>query len=108
MVGFTFIIHFTFHPSIFNIVFVFDAGMEVFVWIGKGATANEKRLGIQYAQKYLNDYKRPAWLPISRVIEGAESEYFTECLDPEEQKGYVPKKINANKDAAPAPAAQKR
>ena len=78
------------------------------MWIGKGATANEKRLGIQYAQKYLAEYKRPAWLPISRVIDGGESDHFIQCLDPEEQKGYVPKKVNANKDSAPAPVAQKR
>lgn len=75
-----------------NDVFVFDAGHEVFVWIGKKATADEKRLGLQYAQNYLSMYNRPMWLPISRVLEGGEHETFIECIDDEEFKVYVPKK----------------
>jgi len=56
--------------------FVFDAGHQVYAWVGKGASANEKRLAMLYAQNYLKDYKRPIWLPISRIIEGSENESF--------------------------------
>ena len=93
-----------------NDVFVFDAVSEVFVWIGKKATANEKRLGIQYAQDYLIKYKRPAWLPISRLFEGAENEVFLNALDAPENKGYVPKKAAGKeaKDTAPSPQMQRK
>lgn len=82
-----------------NDVFVFDSLYEVFVWVGKSATAQEKRLGLQYAQQYLTKYNRPAWLPISRVLEKGENEVFISSLDPPEQKGYIPKKKSASKDA---------
>jgi len=56
--------------------FVFDAGHQVYAWVGKGASANEKKLAMLYAQNYLKDFKRPIWLPISRIIEGSENETF--------------------------------
>jgi len=59
-----------------NDTFILDNGAEIFVWIGKKASANEKKLGMQYAQRYLSDYGRPAYLPISRVLEGSENELF--------------------------------
>lgn len=62
-------------------VFVYDNGMEVFVWVGSKATAQEKAKGLQYAQDYLGKYGRPAWLPISKVVEGGESEVFVKSLD---------------------------
>jgi gelsolin len=64
-----------------NDVFVFDAGHEVFVWIGKGASANERKQGLGYAQTYLKDHSRPSVTPISRVLEGGENEAFRACLD---------------------------
>ncbi|KAI3645776.1 hypothetical protein MP228_008704 [Amoeboaphelidium protococcarum] len=60
---------------------VYDSGHEVFVWIGKSASAQEKRNGLQYAQDYLAKYNRPAYLPISRVLEGGENEVFAQSLD---------------------------
>jgi len=59
-----------------NDTFILDNGAEIFVWIGKKASADEKKLGMQYAQRYLADYGRPAYLPISRVLEGSENELF--------------------------------
>eukprot|EP00158_Paraphelidium_tribonemae_P008147 Partr_v1_DN28494_c1_g1_i2_m41271 putative gelsolin len=86
-------------------VFVFDSGSEVFVWVGKSATANEKRMGLQYAQDYLVKYNRPAHLPISRVLEGGENEVFNASFD----NGDAPKfgSSKATKDAAPVPGVQK-
>jgi len=91
-----------------NDVFIFDAVSEVFAWVGKKASPQEKRLALQYAQDYLVHYKRPAWLPISRVLEGGENEVFLTSLDPAENKGYVPKKAGEVKDHAPSPAVQKK
>jgi len=62
-------------------VFVFDSGFEIFVWIGKGTTANEKKSALSSAQTYLSQNKRPAYLPITRVIEGGEPSSFHTALD---------------------------
>jgi gelsolin len=62
-------------------VFVFDAGHEVFVWIGLGATAEEKKAGLGYAQTYLKHNNRPSFTPISKILEGAENEVFISSFD---------------------------
>jgi gelsolin len=62
-------------------VFIFDSGFEIFVWIGKGASANEKKAALPHAQSYLTKYNRPAYLPITRVIEAGENESFLAALD---------------------------
>jgi gelsolin len=59
-----------------NDVFVFDAGFEIFVWVGKKSTAQEKANGMSYATDYLFKYNRPKHLPICRVLEGGENEVF--------------------------------
>jgi len=59
-----------------NDVFILDTGAEVFAWIGKGASAAEKKTALQYAQDYLKKYNRPSYLPISRILEGGENETF--------------------------------
>jgi len=57
-------------------VFIFDVGSEVFAWIGKGASVAERSKSMQFAQDYLTKNNRPAYLPISRVLEGGENEVF--------------------------------
>ncbi|CAG8657362.1 10139_t:CDS:10, partial [Ambispora leptoticha] len=57
-----------------NDVFIYDAGFEVFVWIGKNTTVKEKRYALDYAQKYIKEHDRPEFTPISRVVEGGENE----------------------------------
>jgi len=57
-------------------VMIFDAGNEVYAWIGKGASKEEKKQALGFAQDYLTKYNRPAYLPISRVLEGGENETF--------------------------------
>jgi hypothetical protein len=59
-----------------NDVFIVDADVEIFVWIGRGATAQEKREGMIHASNYLTQANKPAWTPISRVVEGAETPVF--------------------------------
>src|SRR3990167_10702993 len=75
-----------------NDAFILDNGAEVFVWIGKRASRDEKKFvrlippivtrlctntiflqGMQYAERYLKDNGRPPYTPISRVIEGGEN-----------------------------------
>jgi len=57
-------------------VFIFDSGAEVFAWIGRGASVDERKTSMRYAQDYLTKYSRPLHLPISRVLEGGENEVF--------------------------------
>jgi gelsolin len=59
-----------------NDVFVFDTGAEIFAWIGKGASPNERKNAIQYAQDYLAKNKRPLEIPITRIMDGGENEVF--------------------------------
>jgi len=61
-------------------VMIFDAGHEVFVWIGKGASPAEKKNGLGFAQDYLTKFNRPSYLPITRVQEAGESESFKTAL----------------------------
>lgn len=59
-----------------NDVFVLDSGAEIFAWIGKGASEQERKTALHFAQDYLSKSGRPAWLPISRILEGGENEIF--------------------------------
>jgi len=61
-------------------VMIFDAGHEVFVWVGKGASKEEKKNALGYAQTYLTQYKRPSYIPITRVQEAGESPDFLTAL----------------------------
>jgi len=56
--------------------FILDNGAEIFVWIGKKASKDERKYAMQFAQQYLRDNNRPAFLPISRVVEGGENAVF--------------------------------
>jgi len=57
-------------------VFILDDGAEIYVWIGSGASADEKRMALKYAQDYLVNYKRPLYMPITRILDGGENEVF--------------------------------
>jgi len=61
-------------------VFVFDAGFEIFVWIGSGATQAEKTSGLAAATEYLHKNDRTLYLPITVCREGSESEVFLAAL----------------------------
>jgi len=60
--------------------FVFDSGRHIFVWIGKAASVNEKKYGMTYAQKYLQEHERPLTLPISLIQEGKETPAFKKAF----------------------------
>jgi len=60
--------------------FILDAGGQVFVWIGKGATKNEKREAMAYAVRYLGDQGRSADVPICRVMDGQEPAEFWQAF----------------------------
>lgn len=57
-------------------VFIVDAGCHMYVWIGKLASAKEKKQAMYYAAKCLEDTQRPAYIPTTRVVEGGENTLF--------------------------------
>jgi hypothetical protein len=57
-------------------VMVFDSGNEVFVWVGKGASKDEKREAMGRAAEYMKKNNRPPQLPITKLLEGCDSKSF--------------------------------
>jgi gelsolin len=57
-------------------VFILDIGHSVYVWIGKGASKQERAKGIEFGTKHVKDSGRPDHIPVSRVLEGAEPKSF--------------------------------
>jgi len=57
-------------------VFIFDAGNEVFVWVGAGSSAQEKRESMKYAADYMKKFNRDPRLPITKILEGADNNAF--------------------------------
>jgi len=60
--------------------FIFDAGFEVFAWVGKGASKEEKSKALGYATDYLFKNNRPKDLPVSRILEGSENDVFNNAF----------------------------
>lgn len=63
-----------------NDCFILDSGSTVFVWVGKGATKQERSQSVIHATKYLADNNRPDWTPIQRVPGGGEPPVFQQCF----------------------------
>lgn len=57
-------------------VFILDVGSEIFVWIGKETTAEEKKGGMRIASTFLEKSGRSAKTPITRVMETGETALF--------------------------------
>ena len=65
--------------------FLVDTSSVVYVWIGNGASLNERRLAPQYAQKYLHNKKGEhektnVKIPIIKVSEGHEPKDLLQAL----------------------------
>lgn len=64
-----------------NDCFILDMGQSgVYAWIGKKATADERREAFMNAQQFIEDKGYPSWTPLCRVVEGAEDNLFTSCF----------------------------
>jgi len=57
-------------------VFIFDAGNEIFAWVGQAASAQEKREALKYASDYMKQNNRDARLPLTKILEGSDSNSF--------------------------------
>jgi len=58
-------------------VFIFDTGFEIFCWIGKQSSAQEKTKAMSYASSYLQQSNKPPFLPVTRILEGGENPTFS-------------------------------
>lgn len=56
--------------------FILDGGSQIFAWIGKNASKNERKEAMAYAVRYLGEQGRAADVPIARVIDGQEPQEF--------------------------------
>lgn len=61
--------------------FVFDTGVEIYVWIGKNASKDEKDHAMAHAQEYAKRFNRPDYLPITRILSSAENHSFKSAFD---------------------------
>merc|ERR1711935_193592 len=61
-------------------VFVFDSGVSIFIWVGKGASKSEKSGAMGYATQYLANNKRSMSTPCAVVREGADCAEFKALL----------------------------
>jgi gelsolin len=62
-------------------------GAAIYVWIGKDSTLNERRLAVEYAQRYLHERrgregKGAVGISIVKMLEGRESAHFMRAMSP--------------------------
>lgn len=64
-----------------------NAYPAIYIWIGKKASLNEKRLALHYAQVYLHDKAKessnivvPVSIPVIKMEEGSETETFAQAF----------------------------
>lgn len=61
-------------------VFILDLEHCVIVWVGKGANASEKKSAFTYATNYLTSKGKPLDTPVSRIVEGGETDLFNSAF----------------------------
>jgi gelsolin len=57
-------------------VFILDVGHTIWVWIGRGASKQERAKGIEFGTKHIKESGRPDHVPVSRIMDGAEPKGF--------------------------------
>ncbi|XP_060516326.1 gelsolin-like [Cylas formicarius] len=62
-----------------NDCFILDTGdSNIFVWIGKKGTNQEKQQAMGKADAFLVEHKHPKWTNVQRIVQGAEPVAFTQ------------------------------
>eukprot|EP00321_Phaeocystis_globosa_P006172 CAMPEP_0118831002 /NCGR_PEP_ID=MMETSP1162-20130426/28845_1 /TAXON_ID=33656 /ORGANISM="Phaeocystis Sp, Strain CCMP2710" /LENGTH=846 /DNA_ID=CAMNT_0006762377 /DNA_START=39 /DNA_END=2579 /DNA_ORIENTATION=+ len=60
--------------------FIVDNETEIFVWVGKGATADERKAALSHGQDYVTKQGRPDWTRVTKILEGTEPTTFKSCF----------------------------
>ncbi|GJQ68568.1 hypothetical protein Trydic_g14415 [Trypoxylus dichotomus] len=73
-----------------NDCFILETGgANIYVWVGKRGTNNEKNQAMNMAQQFITTKNYPSWTRVQRVVEGAEpasfKQYFQTWKGPNEQ-----------------------
>ncbi|CAK1553243.1 unnamed protein product [Leptosia nina] len=61
--------------------YILDTGSSIYVWIGKESNGREKSEAMKRAQHYLEANNYPAWVHISKVVEGIEPTSFKQYFE---------------------------
>jgi len=64
-----------------NDVYLLDKGYIVYVWLGRGASKNEKKSGMSYATKYLAEHHDNFPLPITVIPEQRDRKVLRKLID---------------------------
>lgn len=69
-----------------NDIFLLDTGSDIWVWQGSGASKGEKTMWIKVAQYYIRQFASSESVeaqaaPVSKVVEGYESQAFLKALE---------------------------
>eukprot|EP00457_Paulinella_chromatophora_P002947 gb/GEZN01002952.1/.p1 GENE.gb/GEZN01002952.1/~~gb/GEZN01002952.1/.p1 ORF type:complete len:690 (-),score=125.67 gb/GEZN01002952.1/:246-2294(-) len=67
-------------------VFILDLPEELFIWVGEGASKEEKLGAMKFATDYLKQENRPDYISVTRVRQGKESPAFLAALSPANQQ----------------------
>jgi len=62
-------------------VFIVDLSLQLFVWIGKAASNDEKKNAFKFATSYLQQHSRSLSIPIVRLVEGGEVDSFNMAFE---------------------------
>lgn len=62
-------------------VYILDLGIAVFVYVGKKTSKNEQHNAISFAEKFAKQKGHPDTTPITRIVEGGESQAFLNGFD---------------------------
>ena len=57
-------------------MFLLDNGHEIYVWVGRGATAAERRAGLEKGVQYIASGGRPSSTAVTKFVEGAQPAAF--------------------------------
>lgn len=73
--------------------FILDTGSGIYVWVGKGATDQEKRQSMARAQNFLTEKKYPSWTQVHRIVENAETAPFKQYFATWRDRGMTHSRI---------------
>uniref|UniRef100_A0A1B0GQK7 Gelsolin-like domain-containing protein n=1 Tax=Phlebotomus papatasi TaxID=29031 RepID=A0A1B0GQK7_PHLPP len=69
--------------------FILDTGSGLFVWVGRGATQQEKSQAMARAQGFLTSKKYPSWTLVQRIVESAETAPFKQYFSTWRDRGML-------------------
>ena len=85
--------------------FIVDNSSEIFVWVGKGATADERKAALSHGQDYVSKQGRPDWTRVTKILEGTEPTTFKSCFTKWQVAAALPGRPSPRPSLPPLPAA---